>query len=100
MKVSRDSVAPPLPPAGSASPNWRFFSLGMVSGVKGRYVSPCPKKTRKFLMPDFCNFVLKSNKLSINFSAPPLSVHGLKSLLFVGEAWNLIGKVKGPYFDT
>ena len=57
------------------------------------------KKLRKSLMPDSCNFVLKSSKLSIDFSAPPLSVHGLKSLLFIGEAWNLIGTARVVTFD-
>ena len=59
----------------------QLVNLGMVSGVKGRLrVTKLRmlKKLRKSLMPDSCNFVLKSNKLSINFLAPPLSVHGLK----------------------
>ena len=74
----------------------------MVSRVKGRprvTKSRMLKKLRKSLMPDSCNFVLKSSNLSIDFSAPPLSVHGLKSLLFVGEAWNLIGMARVVTFD-
>ena len=54
---------------------------------------------KKLVIPDSCNFVFKSSKLSIDFSAPPLSVHGLKSLLFVGEAWNLIGMARVMTFD-
>ena len=54
---------------------------------------------RKSLMPDSCNFVLKSSKLSINFLAPRLSVYGFKSLLFAGEAWNLIGTARVMTFD-
>ena len=53
----------------------------------------------KSLMADSCNFVLKSSKLSIDCSAPPLSVHSLKSLLFAGEAWNLIGTARVVTFD-
>ena len=74
----------------------------MVSGVKGRAhvtKSRMLKKLGKSLMSDSCNFVLKYSKLSIDFSAPPLSVPSLKSLLFAGEAWNLIGTARGMTFD-
>ena len=39
------------------------------------------RKLGKSQMPDSSNFVLKSSKLSIDFSAPSLFVHSLKSHL-------------------
>ena len=72
-----------------------FFIWEWFLGSKVHQVA----HARKSLMPDSCNFVLKSSKLSIDFSAPPLSVHGLKNLLFVGEAWNLIGTARIVTFD-
>ena len=44
--------------------------MTLVSGVKGRSRVTKSRMLRKSLMPDSCNFVLKSGKLSTYCSAP------------------------------
>ena len=100
--ITRPEVLVNINLIGVSSPCWnlyslwrntgRFLNLGMVSGVKGRHVSPSRACSKNLKISDAnsCNFVLKYSKLSIDFSAP---LHSLKSLLFAGEAWNLIGSL-------
>ena len=86
-RISIFHVADPM--CGHQSKGNYFLQLAAGPGVKDHQFAHAQKTfSDDISIP--ATFVFKSSKLSIRRLLYPLSIHGLKSLLFAGEAWNLM----------